>query len=59
MNLEARRYFDSLVMNNWVQDIVLYNIMIDGYVRHGTIEEAVELYKLITRKRDCPYYHYL
>ncbi|KAG8498799.1 hypothetical protein CXB51_005699 [Gossypium anomalum] len=54
MVLEARMYFDSLVMNDCAHDIVLYNIMIDGYVKHGNLEEAVELYRLITEKGITP-----
>ncbi|KAE8681286.1 cell division cycle 20.1, cofactor of APC complex-like [Hibiscus syriacus] len=54
MILEARMYFDSLIMNDWADDIVLYNIMVDGYVRQGNLEEALELYKIITEKGITP-----
>lgn len=46
MITEARIYFDSLVMSNSVQDVVLYNIMIDGYVKLGNVGEAVQLYRI-------------
>ncbi|CAN1152273.1 Putative pentatricopeptide repeat-containing protein At1g13630 [Linum perenne] len=52
---EARDYFDSLVSaNDYKLDIVVYNVMIDAYVKHGDIQGALQLYRQITEKGVFP-----
>ena len=51
---EAMKYFDNLITSDWVEDIVLYNIMMDGYVKVGDIAEDVQLYKKLTEQKITP-----
>ncbi|CAA2967812.1 Hypothetical predicted protein [Olea europaea subsp. europaea] len=40
---EVRSYFDKVANSNLVEDIVLYNIMINKYAKLGNIGEAIRL----------------
>ncbi|KAL4591910.1 hypothetical protein LXL04_004885 [Taraxacum kok-saghyz] len=49
----ARKHFDMINSNDGVQDIVLYNIMIDKYAKLGMTNESIQLFdKLIEKGID-------
>ncbi|KAK9934906.1 hypothetical protein M0R45_022033 [Rubus argutus] len=49
---EARKYFDTLT--TMTEDIVLYNIMMDGYVNLGNINGMLELLREMKEKAVHP-----
>ncbi|KAG6398992.1 hypothetical protein SASPL_140464 [Salvia splendens] len=51
---EARSYFNALAKGGFIHDIVLYNIMIDGYVKVGNVADAVGLYESLLEKGIPP-----
>ncbi|KAK4842443.1 hypothetical protein QYF36_021776 [Acer negundo] len=55
MMSEARMYFDTLTMGDLTQDIILYNIMIDGYVKfEGNMHCLFELLEEMRAKAIGP-----
>ncbi|KAL6574267.1 putative ubiquitin-conjugating enzyme E2 23 [Orobanche hederae] len=51
---EARCYLNTLTRSGLIHDVVLYNIMIDRYIKVGDLAEAVRLYENLLKKGIDP-----
>ncbi|KAH0467870.1 hypothetical protein IEQ34_002903 [Dendrobium chrysotoxum] len=54
MMAEAKRYLDNLCCCGQSIDVILYNIVIDGYVKAGDFNGAIELYYLMLKQGLTP-----